>query len=277
MFGRNYYCLVAGLMEYALDSDTKGFDAAAIVAEIAEELSARDAAAVRLLYCYYDCENIMAMRSGRSAFNPLGTLTRDELAEELASPRLLPAGVGRVIRAYNDPESEYAEDLDMSRGFENALMAAYYDECARSKSRFLREWSEFDRTLRNVIAASAARAASRSVDSVVVGGGDAVDQLRRSSASDFGLRGELPYVDAVIAAVNDEPNMLDKERKIDMIRWEQAVELTAFDYFDIDAVLSYLVRINIVARWSALDAKRGREMFERIMAELDGKDLVNKQ
>ena len=277
MFGSNYYCLVAGLREYALDADTKGFDAAAIVAEIAEELSARDAAAVRLLYGYYDCENIMAMRAGRSAFNPLGTLTREELAEELVSPRRLPAGVGRVIRAYNDPESEYAEDLDMSREFENALMTAYYDECARSKSRFLREWSEFDRTLRNVIAASVARAASRSVDSVVVGGGDAVDQLRRSSASDFGLRGELPYVDAVIAAVNDEPNMLDKERKIDMIRWEQAVELAAFDYFDIDAVLSYLVRINIVARWASLDPKRGREMFERIMAEMDGKDLINKQ
>ena len=58
---------------------------------------------------------------------------------------------------------------------------------------------------------------------------------------------------------------------------EQAVELASFDYFNIDAVLSYLTRINIVARWSSLDPKRGREMFERIMAELDGKDLVNKQ
>ena len=278
MFGRNYYCLVAGLREYALDSDTKGFDAAAIVAEIAEELSARDAVAVRLLYCYYDCENIMAMRSGRSAFNPLGTLTRDELAEELASPRLLPAGVGRVIRAYNDPESEYAEDLDMSCGFENALMAAYYDECARSKSRFLREWSEFDRTLRNVIAASAARAASRAVDSVVVGGGDVAEQLQRSSAADFGLRGELPYIDAVIAAVNDEANLVEKEHKIDLIRWNEAVELATFDYFDINSILSYLSRVNIVARWTQLDAVRGREMFERLMAELDGKGLIeNKQ
>ena len=277
MFERNYYCLVAGLREYALDSDTKGFDAAAIVAEIAEELSSRDAVAVRLLYNYYDCENIMALRAGRSAFNALGTLTREELAEELASPRMLPARVGRVIRAFNDPESEYAEDLDMSRGFENALMTAYYDECARSKSRFLREWSEFDRTMRNVTAAASARAVGRHADDVVVGDGDAADQLRRSSASDFGLRGELPYVEAVIAAVNDERNLLEKERKLDMIRWEQAVELAAFDYFDIDAVLSYLVRINIVARWSSLDPRRGRDMFERIMAELDGKDLVNKQ
>lgn len=277
MFERNYYCLVAGLREYALDSDTKGFDAAAIVADIVEELSSRDAAAVRLLYGYYDCENIIALRAGRSAFNSLGNLTREELAEELSSPRLLPEAVRSVIRAYNDPEGEDAEGLDMSRGFENALLNAYYEECARSKSGFLREWSEFDRTLRNVTAAAVARAGSRSVEGVIVGEGDAADQLRRSSASDFGLRGELPYIDAVIAAVNDEPNLLEKERKLDMIRWEQAVELASFDYFNIDAVLSYLVRINIVARWSSLDPKRGREMFERIMAELDGKDLVNKQ
>ena len=132
--------------------------------------------------------------------------------------------------------------------------------------------AEFDRTLRNITAALAARAAQRPVDSVTVGGGDVVEQLQRSSAADFGLRGELPYIDAVITAVNDESNMLEKERKIDMVRWEMAGELAAFDYFNIGAVLSYLAKINIVARWSVLDPKRGREIFERLMAELDGKD-----
>ena len=38
---------------------------------------------VRLLYGYYDCENIAALRAGRSAHNPLGNFTREELAEEL--------------------------------------------------------------------------------------------------------------------------------------------------------------------------------------------------
>ena len=55
MFGSDYYCLVAGLREYALDADTKGFDARAIVAEILDGVSARDAKQVRLLYGYYDC------------------------------------------------------------------------------------------------------------------------------------------------------------------------------------------------------------------------------
>ena len=189
----------------------------------------------------------------------------------------LPDAVAQVIRAFADPEGEDAEEVDLTHGFENALFAAYYRTCERSSCRFLREWSEFDRTLRNVTAALAARAAQRPVDSVTVGGGDVVEQLQRSSSADFGLRGELQYIDAVIAAVNDEANMLEKERKIDMVRWDMAGELAAFDYFNIGAVLSYLVKINIVARWSVLDPKRGREIFERLMAELDGKDLINKQ
>ena len=53
--------------------------------------------------------------------------------------------------------------------------------------------------------------------------------------------------------------------------------MATFDYFDVNAILSYLVRINIVARWTLLDAARGREMFARLLAELDGKELINKE
>lgn len=96
MFATEYYCLVAGLKEYSLDADTKGFDAKAIVGEILDGVSASDAAQVRLLYGYYDCENIASLRAGRSAHNPLGNFTREELEEEVKAPKRLPAAVGRV-------------------------------------------------------------------------------------------------------------------------------------------------------------------------------------
>ena len=185
--------------------------------------------------------------------NPLGNLTREELEEELKAPRRLPEGVAHVVRAYADPEGEDAETVDTARRFEKSLFGAYYAECAASKCRFLCQWSEFDRTLRNVAAAVTARAAGRAVEEVVVGDDD-------------------------IAAVNDEANLVEKEHKIDRIRWSEASELATFDYFDINAILSYLVRVNIVARWARLDAARGRELFARLLKELDGRELIeNKQ
>ena len=121
MFATEYYCLVAGLKEYSLDADTKGFDAKAIVGEILDGVSASDAAQVRLLYGYYDCENIASLRAGRSAHNPLGNFTREELEEEVKAPKRLPSAVGRVLRAYADPEGEDAEEVDTAQRFETAL------------------------------------------------------------------------------------------------------------------------------------------------------------
>lgn len=276
MFATDYYCLVAGLREYTLDSDTKGFDAAAIVAEIVEELTASDVRQVRLFCGYYDCENLCALRAGRAAHNPLGNFSREELEEELKSPRRLAGPLADVVRAYADPEGEEAERVDTAQRFEKSLFAAYYALCEREGCRFLRAWARFDRNLRNVAAAVAARAAQRPVEEAVVGDGEVVDQLLRSSAADFGLRGELAYVDAVIAAV-DDANLVEKEHKIDLLRWNEATELAAFDYFDINAVLSYLARIAIVARWMRLDAVRGREMFDRLVAGLDAGEIIKQK
>lgn len=283
MFGnKNYYCLVASLKEYTLDADTKGFDAKAIVEEILEELSSADEKAVRLLYGYYDCENLIACRAGRASYNTLGNIPAEELEAELTDPKSLPSRMARVVKAFavaaddQAEENEYAKGLDLSVGFERLLLEAYFEECAHSSSSFLKAWAAFDRTLRNISAAAVARTQDRAIDTVTVGKGDVVEALERSSAADFGLRGELPYIDAVIAAVNDESNMVEKEHKIDLIRWEQAIDLAAQSYFDINAILSYLVRVNIVARWAKLDQQRGREMFSRILSELDSKELINK-
>lgn len=277
MFKTDYYALVAGLREYTLDTDAKGFDARAIVDEILAGVTQTDAREVRLLYGYYDCENLVALRSGRTAYNALGNLTREELEEDLKRPDRLPGRMADVVCAYADPEGEEAEEVDTNRRFEQALFEAYYAECAASSSSFLRAWSAFDRNLRNVVAAVGARAAGRAVEEAVVGRDEIAEQLQRSSAADFGLRGELPYIDAVIAAMNDEGNLVEKEHKIDLVRWNEALELAAFDYFDINAILSYLVRVNIVARWTLLSERLGREMFDRLLAELDGKEMINKQ
>lgn len=276
MFANQYYTLVAGFREYALDAETKGFDIEEILTDIEEALSAEDFRAVRLLYAYYDCENIIGRHNGSSSHNPLGRLNAEEVGEELRAPKHLPERIARVIRAYAAPDGEDAESVDLQQPFGRSLLSAYYEECAASKSRFLKAWAETDRAIRNIVAAAEARRRDMAIESVVVGEGEIAETLRRSSAADFGLRGELPFVEQLIAAVNDERNMLEKERKIDLIRWSEASELSSFDYFDLNAVLSYLVKVNMVARWSALDRKAGREMFERLIAELDGKDLINK-
>ena len=280
MFSTEYYYLVAGLRDWTLDSDTKGFDVREIIDEIVGELTKSDREAVRMLYAYYDCENIIARRAKRERHNQLGNLSAEQITEvfEERNYALLTPAVAKCVKLYveeNDEERDQEITLDSS--FERAIFEAYYRDLAESKCSFLKEWGAFDRNLRNIAAAIAAREAGRVVADVTVGGGEIVEQLKRSTAADFGLRGELPYIDSVISAVCDEKNIVEKERKIDAIRWAEAEAMTSFDFFTINFILSYLVKVNIVARWTLLSPEVGREMLNRLIKELEGKDLVNKQ
>ena len=276
MFAKSYYALVAGLKEYTLDGEMKGFDIEAILSEVFEVISSKDKKTVELLYAYYDCENLISRHNGSSIYNALGRLSSEEVGEELLNPSRLIAPLAKVVRDYTSTENEGDEEVTLTQPFAKALMTAYYKACAASGSRLLREWSATDCTIRNIVAATLARRQGVAAESVVVGDDAVAKSLSRSSAADFGLRTEVPFVEQLIAAVADEHNMLEKERKIDNIRWAELSELSAFDYFDLNAVIAYLVKANMVARWAALDAKVGREMLDRLVSELNGKELVNK-
>lgn len=280
MFSTEYYCLVASLREWTLDSDTKGFDVREILDEILDELTAKDRKAVELLYAYYDCENIISLRNKRNRHNNLANLSAEQLKDVLENRNyaLLPENVAAVVKLYNEVDDEERdEDVVVGDNFEHALFDAYYKDLSASKVRFLKKWGEFDRTLRNISAAVAAREAGRVISEVTVGGGEIVAQLAQSSASDFGLRGELQYIDSVISAITEETNIVEKERKIDAIRWSEAEDIAINDYFDIDYILSYLVKVNIVARWTLLSPEVGREMLDKLIASLDASALVEKQ
>lgn len=281
---RNYYTLVAGLREYTLDSDRKGFDAVEIIADIREQLSSADRGYLGLFYTYYDIENIINLKAGRDKFSVLGNFSREELEELIKNPeepvnetQRLPDYLVKVLLAYADPENPEYDDTDRSRTFEKALFTAFYAECARSRNKFIKEWYEFDRNLRNLLAAFAAKRAGLPVADELVGKGYVADLLSKSSAADFGLRGELDYIDDVIVAVSDEENLLEKERKLDMVRWNRSDELTEFDYFNMNLILAYLVKINIIHRWVSLDPEAGRRMFEMLAASFGDTDKFREE
>ena len=276
MFERNYYSLVAGLKEYAPEADNKGFDAREIIETIRCELSSGDRRTLELFYGSCDVANLIGLRSGKTNFSPLGNFSREELEQALEGKFRLPSYLADVVAAYADPEGEEAERMDMTRPFERNLYESYYRACAASKCRFLREWSDFDRTLRNVCAAYSARRSGVAPETVVVGHDDITDSLSRSSASDFGLKGELEYLDDVVAAVSDERNLLEKERKIDRIRWRMSDELAISNYFDMAAILSYLVKVNLVERWFSLDEATGRRLYDKLLTTLSGSELIDR-
>jgi hypothetical protein len=61
---------------------------------------------------------------------------------------------------------------------------------------------------------------------------------------------------------------LQAEDALNRARWRYLDELEVGHYFDIDKILIYDLRLQILERKALFDAEQGREMFEKIYAEI---------
>lgn len=182
--------------------------------------------------------------------------------------------------AYGEVRRELSHQDRRAAGLVWALMDIYglgrgrieelYALCGAAACGWLREWARFDRNLRNVIAAHTARTKGRSVAPALLNiEGDEIPlSLAKSSAADFNLRGELDYIDRLLAAFEQE-NVIEKERAIDLIRWEKADALAEGDVFGAPTILAWLVKVAIIGRWARLDPIAGREMYDKLVNSMD--------
>ena len=179
---------------------------------------------------------------------------------------------------FNSVISDIKRDLDdrdqalvefLLKGFsEKELNADFYAEALRSRDRFLREYFRFDLNLRNAKVRYLNAQLGREPDQDVMTGED-------PDAEDVDIDGyrftggefdEADKVNAVLA----ETDLLAREKGIDDLVWDKVDRLAIFHYFDIDAVLAYIAKLNIVNRWLALDEEIGRERFHRLVGEVRG-------
>jgi len=65
-------------------------------------------------------------------------------------------------------------------------------------------------------------------------------------------------------------NLIEREKSIDSLLWDKALNITSRELFTIDVILSFIVRAKIVCRWNSLDQKKGEELFSRLVSEVRG-------
>ena len=64
--------------------------------------------------------------------------------------------------------------------------------------------------------------------------------------------------------------MIVREKGLDDLVWAKVDSLSTFHYFDLTAVLAYVVKLSVADRWLALDPQTGRERFRQLVREVRG-------
>jgi hypothetical protein len=105
-------------------------------------------------------------------------------------------------------------------------------------------------------------------ENALVGGDEVVLALKKSRTRDFGLSAEISDIEHLIQIFETE-NLLDRELKLDTHKWHHMDEITFFNYFSVEKVIAFILKLLIVERWMELDAEKGKEMFNQLLKELE--------
>jgi len=268
----NYYYLIAGLPDLTLEDSKLSYTVADFKEEIYPGLSDADKKLIDLFYLKFDNANVLKLLKNKDAeIDTRGNYSATELMEYIntikesgtVSPKEFPSYLITFITNY------YSENpMDDDPGLlENELAALYYEYGMRCKNQFVSSWFEFNLTLNNVFVALAARKYKVDIARNVVGDTEITEALRTSGARDFGLTGEVDYFDQLVK-ISEIDELLEREKKTDQLKWNWIEDETFFNYFSVERIFAYLLKIEMIERWLSLDKERGREMFRELIDSL---------
>ena len=266
----NYYCLVTGLPELSLEDGKLSYTVANFKTEIYPELSKADKKLVDLFYLKFDNRNLLTLLKDKEASvdTSLGNYSADELLSVIASIKEETAPDKKFPAYFYEFAELYLNTPDEERwGLEDKLHGFYYNHAMKSGNPFVSAWFELNLDVNNILAAMTARKYKMEVAKVPVGENLVAEALRSSNARDFGLADDLEYFEQLVR-INDTVDLVEREKKIDLLKWNWMEDNTFFNYFTIEKIFVFLMKLEMIERWVSLDKEKGNELFRQLIDQL---------
>jgi len=268
---RNYYYLVAGLPDLVMEDRKLAFSSAAFREMLQQDVHPQDLKLVSLFYLPFDHLNILSrLYDENPVFDERGNFSTEEV-EELTDKKSFETAEGFIFPGYivQFVEEYFSDEEKPSRvSAERRLTKEYYDHLQSTGNSFLNDYVRHELNMRNVLTALNGRKFDMDVSDDIIGDSDIEHALRKSRTRDFGLANDVDNMEAIIQ-LHEIPNLLERELKMDTLRWQFLDDATFFNYFTIEKVLAFVIKVFIVERWLSLDAEKGKELFEQLIKDLE--------
>ena len=151
--------------------------------------------------------------------------------------------------------------------YEDHLATLYYEYAMKCGNKFVSSWFEFNLNINNILVAFTARKFKWDIAGNIVGNTDVCEALRTSSARDFGLSGEVDFWESLVK-INEITELVEREKKLDALRWNWMEDAIFFDYFTIERIFAFLLKLEMIERWISLDKEKGNQLFRSIIESL---------
>lgn len=271
---REYYYLIAGLPDLFLDQERKDFNIIKLKEEMQELMHPDDYKLVELLHYEYDNFNFLNfLLERKQEYSPLGKFPQEVYDEFEDNIEAFPHYINSFYSWFKgkgtdqEPDTSDYSGEKIEKNPEVRFQEFFYNSVIKSDNQFITQWYNFLRDFNNILTAINCRKQGIEISPQLVGSGDLVDALSRSQAPDFGLKKEVDYLETLLQ-ISELNDIFERERRIDLLKWEMADDITTFNYFTVERILAFFVKAGIVYRWLKLDAKIGAQMFQKLVKDL---------
>lgn len=269
----SYYYLISGLPEVKLlDSKTK-YDINEITQNILSNLSDKDIKLFNYFIYQNDNKNLVnAIALSKGLFSPYSVHLEPSIfsKEEIQKYVNLSNLPNYMVKFLEDNKNTEWENI---RHIENSLLSLYYEEMIQTGNAFIREYALFMRNLKNILAALNGKALGFSGDEIskeLIGDYPLISALTKSSAADFGLGREIPYINSII----DTFNSSDKADPYNLENVECSLvsgfldRLTSIKSFTTDNLFAYYINLTYAVSINGRNEEEGKKHLQTLVNSL---------
>ena len=264
-----YYALIAGLPNISLEDSKITYSVLSFREELEGILTHGDKKLIDLFYLKFDNINLKyyskwhdqdpdpRSRIPYEAFNDIIQAIKD--GEKPKRNKLVPSYFVEFIYLYLSNQ-----DKEEIISWEDRLSSLYYEYAMKCSNKFVANWFELNLNINNILAAITCRKFGLDKESYILGNNEVAQSICKSNARDFELGDAVDYLPELLR-IAEETDLMLREKKFDLLKWNWLEENTFFKTFDIESVFAYLLKLEMIERWVTLDKDAGEKTFRSLV------------
>ena len=255
-----YFYFISGLPDISITDVSLPFKAKDFLVELKNKIEEKDFTLVSWLYYPRDNRNLLSILFSKNNMQqPEGCYSLQELKKGIEGNVKLPDYMNAFISSYKENKSRYTE-----AEWEDKLTEFYIREAVKTENNFLNKWMEFKMNLKNILLLLSNRKQALPFPEFILEANETAELLMQNPLADFSSETSLDFYNQAIKIMETE-NLVEREKKIDLLKWKKAEEMTFFNYFSIEAILSFIIRLMITERWALLKSEKDKVNLSSIL------------
>ncbi len=269
-----YYYFVTGLPSLEADDTKIPWTPKEFYLYAGNFLLPSDYAQLRTLLLPADLVNITAQLCEEEEWDETGLITKAEMvalteqikkggepytrlseSQKLNFPPFLYDFIGNVLIS----EENFEKNRLQWQAFNQ-----FYDWVLTNGNPFLQKWFSYLRDMNNILSALVCKKYNLPLTEQLTGDYELTGKLGKSRAADMSL-GKLYEVFNVLDGLVEESDLLDREKSIDALKWSWIEQNTFFEYFSLNRILGYFLKLGILHRWINLTQQEGEARLSEIL------------